>query len=86
MTAPQATDPRVRPADGSCSQWLGHAYCRGAVGVRYFQPGFRCPLHTPAALAGQPEPLPGPGIAAYRTGPAHNNAPRQESRGGEGER
>lgn len=41
-----------RTADGHC----------GAVdGVRPYVVGLRCPLHTPAALAGVPEP----GAAAY---------------------
>jgi hypothetical protein len=59
MTAP------VRPADGSCSRWLGAAYC-GATETHYFAVGHRCRAHTPAALAGQPEPPAGPGIPAYQ--------------------
>jgi hypothetical protein len=30
------------------------------VGVRRYLPGPRCPLHTPAALAGRPEVTPDP--------------------------
>lgn len=59
MTAP------VRPTDGSCSRWLGDRYCR-AADTRYFAVGHRCSAHTPAALAGQPEPPAGPGIPAYQ--------------------
>jgi hypothetical protein len=59
MTAP------VRPTDGSCSRWLGSAYCR-ARETRYFAVGHRCPDHSPCALAGQPELPPGPGIPAYQ--------------------
>lgn len=55
----------ARPVDGSCSRWLGVRYCRVAERVRYFAVGHRCPAHTPAALAGLPEPQPGPGIPAY---------------------
>jgi hypothetical protein len=59
-----------RPTDGSCSHWVGAElrYCREAQGVRYFQVGHRCAVHTPAALAGLPELVAGPGIPAYRTG------------------
>jgi hypothetical protein len=57
----------TRPADGTCSQWTGAAYCR-AGGTRYYAVGHRCSSHSPAALAGQPEPPPGPGIPAYRKG------------------
>lgn len=59
----------TRPEDGSCSRWLGDHYCR-AVDTHYYAVGHRCPAHTPAALAGQPEPQRGPGIPAYRTGAA----------------
>jgi hypothetical protein len=30
--------------------------CGAADGVRRFVTGYRCPLHTPAALMGEPEP------------------------------
>lgn len=63
------TAPTVRPVDGSCSRWLGAAYCR-ASDTRYYAVGHRCPAHTPAALAGQPEPPAGPGIPAHRNGAA----------------
>ena len=59
------TENPQRPTDGSCSRWLGAGYCR-AGGTRYFAVGHRCPSHTPAALAGQPELVGGPGVPAYR--------------------
>lgn len=60
----------TRPTNGSCTHWVGAElrYCRATGGVRYFQVGHRCGARTPAALAGQPEPVAGPGIPAYRTG------------------
>ncbi|WP_329141042.1 hypothetical protein [Streptomyces sp. NBC_00670] len=49
-----------------CGHWIGaeDRYCRAAEGVRPYQQGLRCPLHTPAALAGRPESPPGPGLPA----------------------
>ncbi|MEV0115563.1 hypothetical protein AB0H77_20345 [Streptomyces sp. NPDC050844] len=41
---------RCRHWDGS-----GRRYC-GAPGARRYVIGYRCPLHTPTALAGRPEP------------------------------
>ncbi|MEW2573622.1 hypothetical protein [Streptomyces sp. NPDC047070] len=40
-----------------CRHWIGdrRRYCLIPGARRYIQ-GFRCPLHTPAALAGRPEP------------------------------
>ncbi|CAL9296683.1 hypothetical protein SUDANB25_02669 [Streptomyces sp. SudanB25_2051] len=40
-----------------CRHWDGtrRRYC-GAPGARRYLTGYRCPLHTPAALAGRPEP------------------------------
>ncbi|GAA2108865.1 hypothetical protein GCM10009802_04930 [Streptomyces synnematoformans] len=35
--------------------------------ARTFPCGPRCSTHSPAAVAGKPEPTPGPGIPAYRT-------------------
>jgi hypothetical protein len=64
--APGRAVAELRPVDGSCSHWLGASYCRAREGVRPYLPGPRCPVHTPNALAGQPEPPPGPGIPAYR--------------------
>jgi hypothetical protein len=55
----------VRPTDGSCSRWTGAAYC-GSRPTRYYAVGSRCPRHSPAALAGQPELPAGPGIPAYQ--------------------
>jgi hypothetical protein len=46
-----------------CQHWIGaeSRHCRSGEGVRNYLSGLRCPLHTPAALAGMPEPQPGPG-------------------------
>jgi hypothetical protein len=51
-----------------CGHWIGaeRRHCREGDGVRQYLPGPRCPAHSPAALAGRPEPQPGPGIPAYR--------------------
>ncbi|MET9876544.1 hypothetical protein ABZZ36_18245 [Actinacidiphila glaucinigra] len=61
MTAEQ---PRTK-----CGHWIGdeRRHCGAVDGVRRYLNGHRCPLHTPAALMGIPEPQPGPGIPAYRT-------------------
>jgi hypothetical protein len=50
----------------NCRHWIGtqSRYCRRRHGIRTYLPGLRCPLHTPAALAGRPEPQPGPGWPA----------------------
>lgn len=42
---------------GVCTHWIGaeRRYCRSVESVRAFLPGPRCPLHSPAALAGKPE-------------------------------
>ncbi|WP_075737492.1 hypothetical protein [Streptomyces acidiscabies] len=49
-----------------CTHWGGpeRRHCRAAVGVRAYLTGPRCPAHTPSALAGRPEPEPGPGLPA----------------------
>lgn len=49
-----------RPAHG-CQQALPaeHRYCGRPA--RPYRTGLCCPDHTPAALAGRPEPVPGPG-------------------------
>lgn len=41
-----------------CRHWVGveGRYCDETDGVRLFLSGRRCPAHTPAALAGNPEP------------------------------
>jgi hypothetical protein len=50
----------------NCRHWIGSEgrRCRRRHGLRNYLPGLRCPLHTPAALAGRPEPQPGPGWPA----------------------
>lgn len=65
MTAPAAAPAEEKPAEGFCSHRIEGRYCRAGDGVR-FQEGWRCPRHTPNALAGRPEPPPSPGIKAYR--------------------
>lgn len=47
----------ARPAPGRCDHWDGAAgwYC-GAAETRPYLTGDRCPRHTPAAIAGRPEP------------------------------
>ncbi|MGC5659826.1 hypothetical protein ACN261_05360 [Micromonospora sp. WMMD723] len=44
--------------EGRCSHWNGTAgrYCHQTDHVRPYLQGPRCPVHTPAALAGLPEP------------------------------
>ncbi|MGP4048750.1 hypothetical protein [Streptomyces sp. 2A115] len=58
-------DSQRRP---ECRHWIGdeRQFCKEANGVRLFIPGRRCPLHTPAALQGKPEPQPGPGWPIFR--------------------
>jgi hypothetical protein len=46
----------------------------GAEDVRHYLTGWRCPQHTPAAIAGHPEPPEGPGWPAGAwTTPAPDN-------------
>lgn len=47
-----ARDPE--PCDGLVGQHTGP--------VRFYLTGWKCPAHTPSALAGRPEPSPGPGL------------------------
>jgi hypothetical protein len=49
-----------------CGHWVGaeRRHCKEADGVRLFVVGLRCPVHTPNALKGLPEPPPGPGWPA----------------------
>lgn len=49
---------RVRLLGPVCGHWLGEAgrWCGSAEQVRPFIGGPRCRAHTPAALAGRPEP------------------------------
>ena len=39
----------------ACDHWDSASLC-GIEGARHYLPGMRCPAHTPAALAGHPEP------------------------------
>lgn len=47
-----------REQAATCTHWIGveRRHCKEADGVRLFVVGTRCPAHTPAALAGRPEP------------------------------
>lgn len=50
---------RGRSANLFCWHWIGGVgYCLQPP-VAFFMIGYRCPLHTPAAIAGRPEPPPG---------------------------
>jgi hypothetical protein len=51
---------------GRCEHWIGaeHRHCGATDDVRPYLTGMCCPAHTPAALAGRPEPQPGPGLPA----------------------
>lgn len=46
-----------QPHAVSCGHWAGATrhYCHAIDGVRRYLTGYRCPAHTPAALAGRPE-------------------------------
>lgn len=46
-----------------CGHWVGaeNRHCRTTEQVRHYQTGHRCPHHTPAQLAGRPEPPGGEG-------------------------
>lgn len=44
------------PCDGSRGEHTG--------AVRFYRTGWKCNTHSPWALAGQPEPQPGPGMPA----------------------
>ncbi|WP_338683859.1 hypothetical protein QD712_25600 [Streptomyces acidiscabies] len=49
-----------------CGHWNGaeRRHCGATDGVRHYLTGLCCPAHTPSALAGRPEPEPGPGMPA----------------------
>jgi hypothetical protein len=52
-----------------CGHWSGatRSYCGSELGIRAYKPGPRCPLHTPAAVAGRPEPPAQPRDVPYLT-------------------
>ncbi|WP_174447564.1 hypothetical protein [Streptomyces prunicolor] len=58
--------PRGAAKSPVCGHWIGavRRYCLAGDDLRSYLTGRRCPLHTPAALAGRPEPRPGPGLPA----------------------
>lgn len=45
-----------------CEFWTQGTYCGATEQVVRFNPGRRCPAHTPAALAGRPEVRPDPAL------------------------
>lgn len=49
---------RREPAVPECAHWIGaeRRHCRSAEDVRPFLTGLACPLHTPSAIRGLPEP------------------------------
>lgn len=50
--------------------------CGATIGVRLFICGYRCPAHTPAAMAGRPEPdeYKSPSLQARDTPPQPSDA------------
>jgi hypothetical protein len=58
----------------SCDHWDGSAHC-GRPDTRHYLTGIRCPAHTPAAIAGHPEP----GQTATTVGP-RAQTPQSDSR------
>lgn len=54
----------------TCGRWVGATERCGATAIGRWEAGWRCALHTPAALQGQPEIPPGPGWVIYREGAA----------------
>jgi len=46
-----------------CGMWEGGGVCDSHAERRYL-PGWRCPRHTPAAIAGRPEATPDPACTA----------------------
>lgn len=70
MTAEPAA-PLVAPVlryrtPGICGHGPGPC---GAEGARLYPAGWRCDQHSPARMAGRPEPQPGPGWPAHRDTP-----------------
>jgi hypothetical protein len=67
------------PPRPECRHWIGaeRRHCRSGDGIRPYLTGPRCPLHTPSALAGKPEPQPGPG---YPSGAWTTPSPISDSR------
>lgn len=63
-----------------CAHWIGAEQRRcGARPARLYLPGHRCPAHTPAALAGKPEPS-GQYCAPNRCLCGHPNCPTRTPR------
>lgn len=60
VIAPPAATDTARPP---CRHWIGpeHRRCLTVEDVDQYLTGWRCPDHTPARIAGRPEPQPGPG-------------------------
>lgn len=51
-----------------CGHWIGteRRRCHADENIHRYTTGYRCPAHTPAAIAGRPEPPSGPGWPAHR--------------------
>lgn len=65
----------------ACEHWGGAAsqHC-GATPTRHYTVGHRCPQHTPAAIAGRPEPPDGEGPLKLRTTTNNHAAQAAEKR------
>lgn len=51
---------------GPCGQWVPEGGPCGSLAASRFVGGWRCPVHTPAAMEGRPETAPDPGwLAAH---------------------
>lgn len=57
MSLNQPRDPNRPPV---CAHMEHGGQCSATLGTRYYLVGFRCPLHTPAALEGRLEVVPDP--------------------------
>lgn len=61
MTGPAPSADWLTRYGRPCGHWIGSEgrVCE-ATPTKHFLPGARCQAHTPAALAGRPEPRPDP--------------------------
>lgn len=55
-------------AQETCTRWVGAVERCGGEAIGRWEAGWRCCAHSPAALAGEPEPPAGPGWVRYRSG------------------
>lgn len=73
-----AKEPTVRLlTEVTCAHWIGAAArpCGSTDQVRRYLPGYRCPQHTPAALAGRPEPPENPAGSRWWVRPDGHTVP-----------